>query len=66
VCEASLFDLLCAWRRVQILRQQITREINYPLLDSHVKKNSHDELRSIDVLCDSKAILSGEVMNTIT
>jgi hypothetical protein len=20
-CEASLFDLLCAWRRVQILRQ---------------------------------------------
>jgi hypothetical protein len=22
VCEASLFGLLCAWRRVRILRQQ--------------------------------------------
>jgi hypothetical protein len=25
-CEASLFGLLCAWRKVQILHQQVTQE----------------------------------------
>jgi hypothetical protein len=28
VCEASLFGLLCAWRRVRILRQHIFK-FNY-------------------------------------
>jgi hypothetical protein len=44
-CEASLFGLLCAWREVQILRQQPSEEptVHYLVASDELQEKSWED-----------------------